>query len=339
MPNSSPLELFALQDLLSQLCPHLALALAEQINVEPSLEMEQVEDVPLGDLLGRAESVLATVFSLSGPNMSESILSLPEDAARLFVSLMEGQDGTMPPELLTDAQTDKLAEAMSALARGFATALGSQSNTLIEVETCSTHMGAITLPPVFALEENGVQARITLTVPGLYEGPISFYFTPALAKALIGDKLPDGANPADSPANEETLSEDELTRMLSDIGGLGGQPVSALSMPESPTGASPFPSLSTFESTLPRGMELIMDIPLDVTVELGRVRMLIKDVLELASGSIVELDRVAGEPVDLLVNGRLIAKGEVVVIEDNFGIRITEVLSPADRVASLGKGR
>jgi flagellar motor switch protein FliN/FliY len=86
-------------------------------------------------------------------------------------------------------------------------------------------------------------------------------------------------------------------------------------------------------------MELILDIPLDVTVELGRVRMLIKDVLELASGSIVELDRVAGEPVDLLVNGRLIAKGEVVVIEDNFGIRITEIISPAERVAGLGKGR
>ncbi len=82
-----------------------------------------------------------------------------------------------------------------------------------------------------------------------------------------------------------------------------------------------------------------MDIPLDVTVELGRVRMLIKDVLELAMGSIVELDRVAGEPVDLLVNGRLVAKGEVVVIEDNFGIRLTEIVSHADRLAGLGKGR
>ena len=67
--------------------------------------------------------------------------------------------------------------------------------------------------------------------------------------------------------------------------------------------------------------------------------MLIRDVLELASGSIVELDRMAGEPVDLLVNGRLIAKGEVVVIEDNFGLRLTEIVSPADRVAGLSKKR
>ena len=104
---------------------------------------------------------------------------------------------------------------------------------------------------------------------------------------------------------------------------------------------NPFPRFSNRreDSPMPRGMELIMDIPLEVTVELGRVRMLIRDVLELASGSIVELDRVAGEPVDLLVNGRLVAKGEVVVIEDNFGIRLTEIVSPADRVAGLGRGR
>ena len=66
--------------------------------------------------------------------------------------------------------------------------------------------------------------------------------------------------------------------------------------------------------------------------------MLIRDVLELSTGSVIELDRVAGEPVDLLVNGRLVAKGEVVVIEDNFGLRITEIVSPAERVAGIGKG-
>ena len=87
----------------------------------------------------------------------------------------------------------------------------------------------------------------------------------------------------------------------------------------------------------PRGLEMILDIPLDVTVELGRVRMLIRDILELSTGSVIELDRVAGEPVDLLVNGRLVAKGEVVVIEDNFGIRITEIVSPAERVAGIGR--
>lgn len=84
-------------------------------------------------------------------------------------------------------------------------------------------------------------------------------------------------------------------------------------------------------------LDIILDIPLDVSVELGRVKMQVKDVVEFGTGSIVELDRVAGEPVDLLVNGRMVAKGEVVVIEDNFGVRITEILSPIDRLKKIGE--
>ncbi len=84
------------------------------------------------------------------------------------------------------------------------------------------------------------------------------------------------------------------------------------------------------------GLDLLMDIPLEISVELGRMRMLVKDVIELGAGSIVEIDKAAGEPVDVLVNGRPVARGEVVVIEDNFGVRITEILNPKERIARLG---
>ena len=79
-------------------------------------------------------------------------------------------------------------------------------------------------------------------------------------------------------------------------------------------------------------LELLMDVPLQVTVELGRTQKLVKEVLALGPGSVVELDKLAGEPVDILVNERPIAKGEVVVIDENFGIRVTEILSPKDRL-------
>jgi flagellar motor switch protein FliN/FliY len=85
------------------------------------------------------------------------------------------------------------------------------------------------------------------------------------------------------------------------------------------------------------GLDLLLDIPMEVTVELGRVKMLVKDVVELGSGSIIEIDKAAGEPVDVMVNNRLVARGEVVVIDDNFGVRITEILSPADRMAKLNE--
>jgi flagellar motor switch protein FliN/FliY len=83
-------------------------------------------------------------------------------------------------------------------------------------------------------------------------------------------------------------------------------------------------------------LRLLYDIPLEISVELGRVKMIVKDVLELGAGSIVEIEKAAGEPVDVLVNGKYVARGEVVVIEDNFGVRITEILNPAERLARLG---
>ncbi|HCD99973.1 MAG TPA: flagellar motor switch protein FliN [Armatimonadetes bacterium] len=87
----------------------------------------------------------------------------------------------------------------------------------------------------------------------------------------------------------------------------------------------------------PGSLELLLDIPLEISVELGRVKMLVKDVVELGTGSIIEIDKAAGEPVDVLVNGRLVARGEVVVIEDNFGVRITEILTPQERLTKLGE--
>jgi flagellar motor switch protein FliN/FliY len=79
------------------------------------------------------------------------------------------------------------------------------------------------------------------------------------------------------------------------------------------------------------GLDLLHDVEMEVTAELGRTRMTVRELLSLAPGTIVELDRAAGSPSDLLVNGRLIACGEVVIIDENFGLRITEVIAPGDR--------
>ncbi len=84
-----------------------------------------------------------------------------------------------------------------------------------------------------------------------------------------------------------------------------------------------------------RKMDLLLDVPLEVAIELGRTRMPIKTLLELGPGSVVELDKVAGEPLDILVNGRLIARGEAVVVNDKFGIRLTDIVSRSERIARL----
>lgn len=99
--------------------------------------------------------------------------------------------------------------------------------------------------------------------------------------------------------------------------------------------ATPQPKPAVTNGHTPAGLDLILDIAMPVTVELGRTKMLIRDILALGPGSIIELEKLAGEPVDLLVNDRPIAKGEVVVIDENFGVRLTQITHAAERLRSL----
>jgi len=84
-----------------------------------------------------------------------------------------------------------------------------------------------------------------------------------------------------------------------------------------------------------RRLDLLLDVPLDLSVELGRSRMTIQDLLGLSPGSVIELDKIAGEPLDILVNDRLVARGEAVVVNDKFGVRITDIVSQSERIARL----
>lgn len=85
-----------------------------------------------------------------------------------------------------------------------------------------------------------------------------------------------------------------------------------------------------------RDLDFILDIPLDVSAELGRTRLLINELLQLGQGSVVELNKLAGEPLEIYVNGKLVARGEAVVINEKFGVRLTDIISPIERVKQLG---
>lgn len=85
-----------------------------------------------------------------------------------------------------------------------------------------------------------------------------------------------------------------------------------------------------------RGIDLLLDIPLQVSVEVGRSKILVRDLLQMQEGTLIELDKLAGEPLDLYVNNRLIARGEAVVVNDKFGLRLTDVVSPSERIENLG---
>lgn len=123
-------------------------------------------------------------------------------------------------------------------------------------------------------------------------------------------------------------------------GGNGQQIVSSQGMPAGYQPQVQPAAFSSFETTtLPeseaKNLDMLLDIPLHVTVELGRTKRSVKEILEISPGSILELDKLAGEPVDILVNNKLVAKGEVVVIDENFGVRVTDIISQSDRIKNL----
>ena len=161
---------------------------------------------------------------------------------------------------------------------------------------------------------------------GLGEGALTQEQLDALLAAADAEGVDLGSGGSESPGAEEAPSVPG--------GNLGdGLPASAaparsvVDLPSFGTsGAS-----TGFSGGVSSGMGRVRDIPLEVTVELGRTRLLIRDILDLGTGSIIELDKIAGEPVDLFANGLLLARGEVVVIEDNFGVRVTEIITASDR--------
>ena len=113
--------------------------------------------------------------------------------------------------------------------------------------------------------------------------------------------------------------------------------------PKPAAAPSPAPIFSQLADRKPTAegqndIDMILDIPVQLTVELGRTRIPIKHILQLAQGSVVELEAMAGEPMDVLVNGYLIAQGEVVVVNDKFGIRLTDIVTPSERMRRLSRG-
>ncbi|QER42133.1 flagellar motor switch protein FliN [Thermodesulfobacterium sp. TA1] len=159
-----------------------------------------------------------------------------------------------------------------------------------------------------------------------------------------------------SPQEESTLSPEDLMAMWEEAlkeAQVGGSETKEETPPETPqeifqtkepsikerpsTQPASFEELSPVQrSGLHPDLEFILDIPLEISVEIGRNKMLIRDLLKLNQGSIIELDKFAGEPVEVYVNGKLMAKGEVVVVNERFGVRITEIISAQDRIKKLG---
>ncbi|WP_244814909.1 flagellar motor switch protein FliN [Caballeronia sp. Lep1P3] len=144
----------------------------------------------------------------------------------------------------------------------------------------------------------------------------------------MSDLMQEGTQPGATVSTDDEMAMDDWAAALAEQNG-NETPV---------TSAGVFQPLSKAAAPSTRNdIEMILDIPVQMTVELGRTKIAIRNLLQLAQGSVVELDGLAGEPMDVLVNGCLIAQGEVVVVNDKFGIRLTDIITPSERIRKLNR--
>jgi flagellar motor switch protein FliN/FliY len=129
---------------------------------------------------------------------------------------------------------------------------------------------------------------------------------------------------------ENQVSEDDWAAAMGEQAAVEAAPAASAAVFEQFSGAGAEPAT-------PQGFDMILDIPVGLSVELGRTKISIRNLLQLAHGSVVELDGLAGEPMDVLVNGTLIAQGEVVVVNEKFGIRLTDIVTPQERIRKLNR--
>lgn len=282
-----------------------------------------------------------------------NVLCIQAKDAAIIADLMMGNDGTNPDEELSEIHMSAVSESMNQMMGSVATSLSSMFNKKVDIT-----------PPVVTLVDLGteevvsklldkadpiVQASFRMEVDGLIDSEIMQLLPLDVAREMVDalmNQQPDvdneeeaiaaaAASPPTAPA-AAPASAPAAAAAAPASNGYGAQPMQPHVASNVPVQSAQFTPLSTVPVQVnDANIGLILDVPLQVNVELGRTKKSIKEILDLTKGSIVELDKLAGETVDIMVNGKYLAKGEVVVIDENFGVRITEIVSPLERAARL----
>ena len=278
-----------------------------------------------------------------------NVLCIQARDAAIIADLMMGNDGTNPDEELSEIHMSAVSESMNQMMGSVATSLSSMFNKKVDIT-----------PPVVTLVDLGtaevvsklldkvdpiIQTSFRMEVDGLIDSEIMQLLPVDVAKDMVDalmnqqadvDNEEEAIAAAVAPPPSAAAPAMPAAAAAPANYGYGAPPMQPHVASNVPVQSAQFtPLSSTPVQVNDANIGLILDVPLQVNVELGRTKKSIKDILDLTKGSIVELDKLAGEPVDIMVNGKYLAKGEVVVIDENFGVRITEIVSPLERAARL----
>ena len=287
-----------------------------------------------------------------------NVLAIQAQDASIIADLMMGGDGTNPDTEINEIAMSAVGESMNQMMGTVATSLSTMFNKKIDISPPKVNLIDLgnedKVTELVGQDEPVVRTSFRMEVDGLIDSEIMQILPVPVAKemveALTNSSKAEEPEPAPAPAAAPAPAPAPTPAPAPAAApppqaapAMAAPPAGGYGMAMQPHVATNVPVQSaqfTPLNTQPvqvndANIGLILDVPLQVTVELGRTKKSIKEILELTNGSIVELDKLAGEPVDIQVNGKFLAKGEVVVIDENFGVRITEIASPAERAAKL----
>ena len=290
--------------------------------------------------------------------------------AQVIADLMLGGEGNVTTEELNEIHISAVQEAMNQMMGSSATSMSTIFNRMVNISPpgidildVKNNSGVSNLPQ----EEVFAKISFRLKIGDLIDSSIMQLLTVPFAKELVSSLMGSVSEPAPQPAAAPPAAPAQPAAYSAPAPTPSPQAHTQPPMHQAPPMAAVPPGYGAPMPSHPQSLggggmnrnvnvnpvqfanfqgggyaqaddtnlNLLLDIPLKVTVELGRTKKQIKDILELSQGSIIELDKLAGEPVDILVNNKLIAKGEVVVIDENFGVRVTDIVSQWDRVQKI----
>ena len=282
-----------------------------------------------------------------------NLLAMKESDAAIIADLMMGNDGSNPPVGMNELYMSAVAEAMNQMMGATATSLSSIFKSRVDLAPPKVRLidlaGNDNITDSVTGSEDLVRIAFRMVVEELIDSEIMLILPLKIARDMVDGLLHSSAPaPAPQPA-KPAMPAAPVMQQSAAAPPVQQQQAYIPPQPAPQRGPSPVvpeqnvivqpaqfaPLTQNIMSVSDSNIGMIMDVPLQVTVELGRTRKLIREILELAPGSVVELDKLAGEPVDILVNGKIVAKGEVVVIDENFGVRITGIVSMQERASTL----
>jgi flagellar motor switch protein FliN/FliY len=366
-PGGSDADRQALQNFLSSTVDAQSSNLSMMTGGPVSLKLSQTSFASRDTLLTQIPDMVTAVkadFSSGFPG--EHLFIIPEAAAKAIASLMNKEDNIELDEMAMSVIGEVISQFVGTQITSLTDKTGNKSIASVSPEAANVPKAVAALPggdffcamyqldlgggkifPIWEIFGASVAADIARALTGGSAGAAMPAVGMGMPVDMMGMGMPNmGAMPnmGGMPANMGGMPNMGMPSMgmggmpgmgaMPNMGGMSGMGVGVPANVQSVN----FPNLMP-----PRGgpqeagnISLIMDVFMEMTVELGRTRKLIKEILGMGEGTIIELDKLAGEPVDILVNHKLIAKGEVVVIDENFGVRVTEIVSPMERMNDMG---